>query len=95
MKKLIFLALSFAIPLVCQAQQNLNIRVGYNIPLDNYTNNNSLNIQGFNMGANYDFMLTEKFSIRPGLYYLMQWPKAYQTATKLPPTAATTTSTTI
>lgn len=81
MKKLIFLALSFAIPLVCQAQQNLNIRVGYNIPLDNYTNNNSLNIQGFNIGANYDFMLTEKFSIRPGLYYLMQWQSSNKIGT--------------
>lgn len=72
MKKLIFLTLAFAISLVCQAQQNLSIRAGYNITIDNFTNKNLPDLHGFNLGANYDIMLTDKFSIRPGLYYLMQ-----------------------
>ena len=63
----------FCLTINCAAQQNFNIRVGYNFPLNNYTNKNSLNIHGCNVGANYDFKLTDKFSIRPGLYYLMQW----------------------
>lgn len=73
MKKLIFLALSFAISLVCQAQQNLSIRTGYNNTIDNFTNKDLPDLHGLNVGANYDFMLTDKFSIRPGLFYLMQW----------------------
>jgi len=74
MKKIVLLfAVLIAATLNCTAQQNLSIRTGYNVPTDNYNQRDKDNIHGLNIGANYDFMLTDKFSIRPGLYYLMQW----------------------
>ena len=74
MKKLTFLSIIIIFAAFnCTAQQNLSIRMGYDIPSGNFNNKELQNQHGIKIGTNYDFMLSNTFSIRPGLYYLIQW----------------------
>ena len=73
MKKIVLLfAVLIAANLNCTAQQNLSMRAGYSVPIGNI-NQRDKNIHSISIGANYDFKLTDELSVRPGLYYLMQW----------------------
>ncbi len=72
MKKLtILLAIMLGIVFSSVAQEKINIRAGYKIPTDNFTENPD--IHGFNIGVSYDLKVSENFYFRPGLYYLLKW----------------------
>lgn len=74
MKKIVFLlfVIIFLIKSESIAQQNLNLRFGYKQATASFNEANS-SFNGFNIGLNKDFKFSEKFCLRPGIYYQFQW----------------------